>query len=328
MKKRDALFALVALAVAPLARAQQPPITRRIGFIGARARSTPSSPDVYYDAFVQGMRDLGYVEGRNLEIQWRLADGDYKRLEPLANELVRLRPELIVAHGTTAAQAMQRASREIPIVFVSANDPVGTGLAASLARPGANLTGVSNMISDLSQKQVEVMRAAIPRLARAAILLNPANDSHRSILAQTQQAMQRFGVHALAVNARTLGEIRTGFGRMAKERADAVLITSDAFFFGQLKQIAAIAVQNRLPSIYGSREYAEVGGLMGYGPNLLEVYRRAAFYVDRIFKGASPAELAIEQPTQVELFINLKTARELRITVPQPLLVRADRLIE
>jgi putative ABC transport system substrate-binding protein len=328
MKKRDTLLALVALAVAPLARAQPSPMTHRIGFIGARARSTPSSPDIYYDAFVQGMRDLGYVEGRNLEIHWRLADGDYKRLGPLANELVRIKPEVVVAHGTTAAQAMQHASREIPIVFVSVNDPVGTGLAASLGRPGANLTGVSNMISDLSQKQVEVMRAAIPRLARAAILLNPENDSHRSILAQVQQATQRFGVQALVVNARTLNEIRSGFSRMAKERADAALIATDAFFLGQLKQIAAIALQSRLPSIYGTREYALEGGLMGYGPNLLEVYRRAASYVDRIFKGAAPAELAIEQPTQVELFINLKTARELRIAVPQPLLLRADRVIE
>jgi putative ABC transport system substrate-binding protein len=330
LARRRLLIALGAGALAaPLrAFAQQQDKVRRIGFLAARTRSTSSNPDVYYDAFVQGMRELGYVEGKNLLIEWRFADGKIERLPGLASELVRAKVEVIATHGTTGTQAAQRATRTIPIVFGSANDPVASGFAASLARPGGNITGLSLISVDVSQKHLELLKTLVPRMSRVAVLVNPGNSSLPAVLKSIQAAAQQFGVKVLPADARTPEEIEHGFAAMRRERADAVIILNDTFFIGQRRQITELAARNRLPSMFPFREDVEAGGLMSYGQNLADHYRRAATYVDKILKGAKPSDLPIEQPTKIHLAINRKTAKALGLKIPQELLLRADEVIE
>ena len=322
---------LVALGAGALAApfpalAQQAP--RRIGFLGARSRSTSSNPDVYVDAFVLGMRELGYVEGRNLVIEWRFADGKDERLPALAAELVRANVELIVTHTTPGTQAAQRVTRTIPIVMANANDPIGSGFAASLARPGGNITGLSNVSVDLSPKYLELLRIMVPALSRVAVLVNPDNSTHQPILKGIQTVAQRIGVKIMPVAAHAPEEIERGFARMSRDRADAVIISSDSIFLTQARQIAGLAAKARLPTMFWSVLQVEAGGLMSYGQNYAELYHRAATYVDKILKGARPGDLPIEQPTIFELAINRKTAKALRLAIPKELLLRADRVIE
>lgn len=329
MNRRDTVLALLSLSATPLSSlAQQQGKVWRIGFLAARSRSTSSSPEVYYDAFVQGLRELGYVEGKNLVIEWRFADGKYERLPALAAELVGMKVELIATHGTPGTQAAQRATSTIPIVFGSANDPVASGFAASLARPGGNITGLSLISVDVTQKHLELLKALVPRLSRVAILVNPGNSSLPATLKSVQAAAQQFGVKVLPVAARTPEEIERGFVFMRRERADAVIILNDTFFIGRRRQITELAERNLLPSMFPFREDVEAGGLMSYGQNLADHYRRAATYVDKILKGAKPGELPIEQPTRIHLAINRKAAKRLGITVPQELLLRADEVID
>ena len=331
MDRRRAIAALAALgglfAMHP-ARAQQQGKVRRIGFLAVRSRSTPSNHEVYYDAFVQGMRELGYVEGKNLAIEWRFADGKFERLPGLAAELVQMNVEIIVCHSTPGTQALQRATKSIPIVMTSVGDPVSSGFAASLARPGGNITGLSIIAIDLSAKRLELLKIMLPTLSRVAILVNPGTSFHPAVLKSAQAAAQQISIKILPVDARTPEEIERGFATMTRERAEAVIVPIDSFFLGQRRQIVELAVKNQMPSMFPDREDVVAGGLMSYGLNLADSYRRAATYVDKIFKGAKPGELPIEQPTRIHLAINRKTAKALGLTIPNEILLRADEVIE
>ena len=321
-------FGAGALAAPLGAFAQQQVKVRRIAFLAVRSRPSPTNPEVYYDAFVQGMRDLGYVEGKNLVIEWRYAEGKFERLPGLAAELVRMNPEVILTHTTPSTEALQRATSTIPIVMTSIADPVSSGFAASLARPGGNITGLSIITIDLSPKYLELLKIMVPALSRAAFLVNPGNSTHPATLKSVQAAARQRGVKVLPMDARTAEEIERGFASMRRERADAVIIPGDGFFIGQQRQLADLAARYRLPSMYPFREYVAAGGLMSYGQNIGDFYRRAATYVDKILKGAKPGDLPIEQPTKIHLAINRKTAKALGITIPQELLIRADEVIE
>ena len=329
MNRRDTTLALLALGAAPLASlAQQQGKIRRIGFLAARQRSTRANPDVYYDAFVQGMHELGYVEGKNLLIEWRFADQKEERLQALAAELVHLNVEVLVTHGTQAAKAAQTATRTIPIVVTAVTGPVGTGLAASLARPGGNITGLSLTTSDISPKHLELLKIMLPKASRVAALMNPGNAGHPAILKSIHAAAQRAGLKVLPVNARTPEEVERGFALLAGEHAEAAIVLVDSFFIGQRRQIVDLAAKHRVPTLHSYREDVVAGALMSYGQNLADFYRRAANYVDKILKGAKPADLPIEQPTTFHLAVNRKTAKALGLPIPQELLLRVDEVID
>jgi putative ABC transport system substrate-binding protein len=309
--------------------AQQPaPGAHRIGFLTARPRPTKSNPDVDYGAFVQGMRELGYVDRKNLVIEWRSADGKYERLPSLAAELLRMKVEVVVTQGSPATQAAQRASRTIPIVAAVVNDPIGSGFAESLARPGGNITGLSLILANLSPKHVELLKTIMPRLSGVAVLMNPGNPGHPGILKSVQSAARQIGLTVLPVYARAPDEIERGFATMKQKRTDAVVVAGDPLFSTQGAQIAELALKTRIPAITPWQYHTAAGSLMSYGQNLTEFHRRAAGYVDKILKGAKPGELPIEQPTTLHLAINRKTARALGLTIPQELLLRADEVIE
>ncbi|MEK6244474.1 MAG: ABC transporter substrate-binding protein [Pseudomonadota bacterium] len=327
--RRRLLIALGAGAlVAPFGSlAQQQGKVWRVGFLALRSQ-TASNPSAVYGAFLQGMRELGYVEGKNLLIEWRFADGKVERLPGLAAELVQLKVDVIVAAGVQPTSAAQKATTTIPIVMGNSIDPVGSGFVASLARPGGNITGLSNLLGDLSPKHFEMLRSMAPKLSRVAILLNPTNSGHATILKAVQTAAQKSSVKILPVQARDPQEIESAFSTMTQQNAEAVIVASDPFLNQQRRQIAELAGKSRLPSVAAVREYVEAGGLMSYGPSFVENYRRAATYVDKILKGAKPGDLPVEQPTKFEMVLNRKTAKALGITIPQELLLRADRVIE
>jgi len=327
--RRKLLLALGAGALAaPFASlAQQPNKVWRVGFLALRS-PTAWNPNASYDAFMQGMRELGYVEGKNLIIEWRLADGKVERLPALAAELVQLKVDVLVAAGVQPTSAAQKATTTIPIVMANSIDPVGSGFVASLARPGGNITGLSNLIGDLSAKHFEMLRSIVPKVSRMAILVNPTNSGHATILKTVQTAAQKSSVKILSVQARIPQEIESAFSTMTKHNAQGVIVANDLFLNQQRRQIAELAAKNRLPSVAAVREYADDGGLMSYGPKFVENYRRAATYVDKIIKGAKPSDLPVEQPTKFELVINRKTAKTLGLTIPQSLLISADKVIE
>jgi putative ABC transport system substrate-binding protein len=308
--------------------AQQQRKVWRVGFLAPRSRSTVSNPDLYYDAFVQAMRDLGYVEGRNLVIEWRFADGNYDALPALAVQLVKIGPDVIVTHSGPGALAAKRATSTIPIVFASVANPVETGVTASLAHPGGNITGLSMMASDLSGKYFELLKLMTPKLARVAVLGNPTNPSLSVIFKNVHHAAEKFGVTVVPVEARTRAEIDEAFPMIVRERAGALLVTNDALFAGQRQQLASLALKHRLPSMFPFREDAKAGGLMSYGQDLASYYRRAATYVDKILKGTKPGDMPVEQPTKFELVINRKTAKALGIAIPEQLLIQADEVIQ
>jgi putative ABC transport system substrate-binding protein len=327
MNRRDTVLALFALGAAPLAaKAQQAGKVWRVGFLVSRRVGSLASD--YYGGFPRGMRELGYVEGKNLVIEWRSAEGKYERFPGLAAELVRLKVDIIVTAGPQATKAAQRATKTIPIVIGSTQDPVGSGFVKSLARPGGNITGLSNLGADFSPKHLEMLLTILPKLSRVAVLGNPASASHGTVLKNVRDAAQSMRIKVLAADARTPQEIESAFSMMARDNAEAVIVAADAFFIQQGRQIAELAVKNRLPTVSGFREHVESGGLMSYGPNLTESYRRAASYVDKIFKGAKPSDLPVEQANKFELIINMKTTKALGLTIPKTLLFQADRVIE
>ena len=328
MNRRDTVLALLAFGAAPLfAHAQQQGKIWRVGFLTQRRR--PDSIDAdFLGAFPLGMRELGYIEGKNLVIEWRFADGEFARLPDLAAELVGLKLDVIVSGSSQAIRALQKATTTIPIVMATSGDPIGSGFVKSLARPGGNITGLSNLTSDIGAKQLELLLGMVPKLSRVAVLVNPVNPSHATFLRYVQAEAQRVGVTVLPVEARTAREIANAFPMMTQGNARAVIVAIDAFFIQQYPQIAELAANNRLPSASSIREFVYAGGLVSYGTNLAEQLRRAATYVDKIFKGAKPADLPVEQSAKFELFINGKTARALGLTIPQSVLLRADRLIE
>ncbi len=323
-RRRKLLIAIGGALAAPLATfGQKQPRVWRIGFLAADSSSTG-----IYEGFRQGMRELGYVEGKNFIIQWRFADGKYERLPGLAAELVRLNADVIVAGTTLSVQAAHQATTTIPIVMVAVPDPVGEGFVARLSRPGGNITGLSNIVTEVSAKHLELLRAAVRKLSRVAVLINPLNPSDSLILEQIHGAAYSAGVKILPVEASTASQIEAGFGAMTRARTEALIVAADSHFDVQRDQIARLAVKNRLPAISSNREMTEAGGLLSYGQDLAEHYRRAATYVDKILKGAKPGDLPVEQPTKLELVINRKTAKVLGLTISNEILLRADKVIE
>ena len=299
----------------------------RVGFLVPRKR--PASIDAdFIGGFAQGMRERGYIEGKNLAIEWRFADGDLARLPALAAELVQLKVDAIVASGPQAISAVQKATSTIPIVMGVPGDPVGQGFVASLARPGGNTTGATVNAGDIYAKRLEMLLEMSPRVSRVALLMNPANGAHVEALASVQAAAQKTKVTIVPVEARSSQDIDAAFALIKRERAGAVLTQPDAIFNAHTRQIADLALNQRLPLITGIREYVDAGCLMSYGASFRDNFRRAAYYVDRIFKGAKPADLPVEQPTRFELFINGKTAKALGLTIPRTLLIRAEMVIE
>jgi putative tryptophan/tyrosine transport system substrate-binding protein len=318
-----ALLCCITLAAPSALLAQEQPRVWRIGFLVPDSSSTR-----VYDGFPQGMRELGYFEGKNCVILRRFADGKYERLPSLAAELARSNVDVIVAGTSLSVQAAHQATATIPIVMVAVPDPVGEGFATSLSRPGANITGLSSIVTELSIKHLELLRTAVPKLSRVAVLINPLNPSDSLILEQIHGAAYARGVKVLPVEASSASQIVAAFGAMTRERAEALIVAADSYFDVQRDQITKLAVSNRLPTIFSSREMTEAGGLMSYGQDLTEHYRRAATYVDKILKGAKPGNLPIEQPTVLEFVINRRTAKALGLTIPQELILRADKVIE
>jgi len=312
--------------------AQQPGKIWRVGFLAHRHVNFIDS-DYQYGPFRQGMRELGYVEGKNLVIEWRSAEGDSSRLPALAAELVTLHVDVIVAGGTPATRAVQLAAKKatplIPIVMSGVADPVGTGFIANLARPGGNITGVTNINVELGPKQVETLLAMLPKVARIAVLINPTNLSHAAYLRGCREAAQKLGISVVVpANASTPQEIDAAFSMMASEKVEALIVARDGFLNQQVRQLSALAAQQRLPTIGGLREYTDAGGLISYGPSIAEQFRSAAAYVDKIFKGAKPGELPVEQPRRFELFVNQKAAKALGLAIPHSLLMSADKVID
>ncbi len=329
--RRDFLLTAAAglcTLAAPLGSfAQQPTRVWRIGILSVRSRPGSFQGDSY-GAFLKGLRELGYVEGKNIVIEWRFAEGKYERLPDLAAELVGLKVDVLAVVNTAVIRAARQATGTIPIVMLTSSDPVGSGFVASLARPGGNITGLSNVIGDIAPKYVELLTIVVPKLSRVAVLLNPANTQHRSTFSNIQTAAANAGIKAFPVEAETAQQVESAFAAMVQQRAGAMIVAIDARFTDYLPQIVGLAARNRMPAMFPERGYVESGGLMSYGQDFAESYRRAAAYVDKIFKGAKPAELPVEQPTKFELVINRKTAKALGLTIPQELLLRADKVIE
>jgi putative ABC transport system substrate-binding protein len=313
---------------APLAAAaQQPERIWRIGVLYLLSRQSAMNTGRYVP-FVEGMRNLGYIENKNLLIEWRFADGKSERLPALAAELLKSKVDLIVSAGTTATSAARKATSSVPIVMANASDPVASGLIKSLAHPGGNVTGLSSITDELGPKHLEMLQSMMPKLSRVAVMTNPDNSSHIATLRTIQNMAPRTGIKILSVRARTPQEIEAAFLAISRERGEAVIVASDSFFIQQRRETAELCAKYHLASISARREYAEAGFLMSYGQNSADNYRRAAIYVDKIFKGAKPAELPVEQPTKFELFINAKTARALGVKIPDALTLSADKVIE
>jgi len=291
--------------------------------------SASSAGRTTLDTFQQGLRDLGYVEGRNILIEYRWANGQFDRLPALATELVRARVNVIVAANTPAALAARNATSTIPIILVTSGDPVGSGLVASLARPGGNVTGLSLMPTlAISGKQLELLKEAFPTITHVAVLANPANPPTAGLLTEIERAALSLGLRLRIVQVRDSKEFGDAFATIKNERVPALLVIADPLVAENRDGIVAFAAANRLPAIYPYRLFVDAGGLMSYGADLSDLHRRAAIYVDRILKGAKPAELPIEQPTKFELVVNLKTAKALGLTIPPSLLRRADHVIQ
>jgi putative ABC transport system substrate-binding protein len=327
--RRRELIALVGGAIAcPVGvRAQQQAGKMpRIGYLGV---TSPSDRPSLLDAFRQRLRELGWVESQNIVIDYRYAEGRVDRLSDLAAELVRLKVGVIVSLGTQGVTAAKNATETIPIVMIAVRDPVGTGLIASLARPGGNVTGVSGYAGlESVAKQLEMLKEIVPKIRRVAILSNPTNAYHQLAIKEVNVAARTLGVQLQLLEARGPNEFDGAFAAMDKERVGALLVLSDVIFSSHGTRLADLAARSRLPAAYGVREIVEAGGLMSYGPSFLDLYQRAATYVDKILKGAKPADLPVEQPTKFELVINLKAAKALGLEVPPLLIAQADEVIE
>jgi len=325
--KRLPLIVTLALGtlLAPLAAdAQQAGKVARIGYVGVSSASAVPHAD---EAFRHGLRDLGYVEGQNIAIEYRWAEGQLDRLPDLAAELVRLKVDVIVASSTPTALAAKNATRTIPIVFVTAGDPVGSGLVAGIARPGGNITGLSLLAPEIVAKQLQLLKEAVPQASRVAVLSNPANPYTALMVKETEAAARSLGMWVQLLGVRGADAFDSAFSAVTKGRASALFVLFDPFLFAHRTRIAEFANKNRLPAMYPHREYAETGGLMAYGADIRDNFRRAATYVHKILTGTKPADLPVEQPTKFELVINLKTAKAMGLTIPQSVLIRADEVI-
>ena len=310
------------------AEAQQSTKLYRIGYLHAASAADPRVVQ-QREAFLKSLRQLGYVEGRNIVIEYRYAEGDPNRFPSLAADLVRLKADVIVAPGERAIAAAKDATRGLPIIMVFARDPVAAGFVASLARPGGNVTGMSSMSSELNGKRLELLKEAFPGITRVAFLWNPRLAS--TDLQDTRMAAQALGLEVQTVEVRTEADLDKAFSAIDKKRADALRVPTDPVLTGPKAnqvRILEFASKHRLPVMYDDSQIVEAGGLMSYGVTLVDLYRRAAVYVDKILKGAKPADLPVEQPTKFELVINLKTAKQIGLTIPPNVLARADRVIK
>ena len=305
--------------------AQQLAKMPRIGFLNALF---PTTNPARIEAFRQGLRDIGYVEGKNIVIEYRYAERKFDRLPALAAALVRLKVDVIVTSASQETRAAKEATSTIPIVMINVGDPVGTGFVASLARPGSNITGLSTLSPELSGKRLELLKEIIPKLTRVAVLGNSTSPGNADTLKELELAAQELKVKLQYLDVLSVNDIETSFRAAGKERADAVLVLSDALFTSQRRQIIDLAVKSRLPASYARPEFVQSGGLMTYGPNINDLDRRAATYVDKILKGAKPADLPVEQPTKFEFIINLKAAKQIGLTIPPNVLARADKVIK
>jgi putative ABC transport system substrate-binding protein len=322
-RRRLLRLGLGLLAVPASALAQPTQSLRRIGFITLASLSDPR-----IEAFRSGMRELGHIEGKSISMDWRSAEGHADRLPALADEIVRLKPALIVAVQTQAISAMKRATSRIPIVFVATPDPVSSGFVNCLSRPGGNLTGLSTSAADIGPKQIEVLKSALPRCSRVAFLANPTNNASVLVRKAIATAAQEMKLQVLSLDEQNLPEIERALAEAKQSGADAAVFAVDGFFIQVRSQLAESALSHKLPTMFTQREHVAAGGLMSYGPSLSVQYHRAAYYVDRILKGAKAAELPVEQPTVFELVVNLKTAKRLGITIPPSLRVRVDQVID
>lgn len=326
--RRAMVFALAGLLTRTAdVRAQPVAKLYRVGFLGGLGPTAPASKQLF-DAFFDGMRDLGYVEGQNFVFEGRYYGMDTDRLPALADELVRAKVDVIVAGASPAPEAAQRATATIPIVMAIHGDPVGSGLAFSLAKPGKNVTGVSTLNPDLGGKRLQLLKEAHPSLARVAVLVDPSVPTAALELRHTENAARSMKLQWQVVEVRAAGDFERAFAAMAKGRAEGMVVIGGNLYFAHRARIVELAAQHRLPSIFAIRQFAEAGGLMAYGSDTRESFRRAASYVDKILKGAKPEDLPIEQSTKFQLVINLKTARALALTMPPSLMARADELIE
>jgi ABC-type uncharacterized transport system substrate-binding protein len=319
------LLATVMLTNVSFAEAQQAAKVPRIGVLSSFA---PSGAAVWHQAFQEGLRDLGWVEGKNIAIEYRYSEGRADRLPELATDLVRLNVDIIVAHTNTDALAAHRVTKTIPVVMATAGDPVTTGLVKSLARPGGNVTGLSQMSPDLAGKRLELLKETVPKLSRVAVLWNPEGPTSPLAWKEIQLPAGQLNLQLHSLEVRSPDDFDKAFEDATGARAGALAIMPDPLFVTNLKRIANLAAKSRLPSIYHLREFAESGGLVTYGPDRSALFRRAATYVDKILKGTKPADLPVEQPTKFELVINLKTAKQIGLTIPPNVLARADRVIK
>jgi len=326
MKRREFITVLGGAAAAwPLAaHAQQPAKQPTIGFLGS---STPSAMSQWIAAFVQRLRDLGWIEGHTVAIEYRWAEGRSSRAAEIAAEFVRLKVDVIVTYATSPVLAAKRATSVIPIVFAAANDPVGAGLVASLARPDGNVTGLSVQQTDVAGKRLELLREVVPGLRRLAIMANIGNPGAVLEMGEAQVAARTLGLEVTTIEIRRGEDIEPGFNAL-KGQAEALYVCTDPLVITNRARIQTSAMGARLPTIYNSREHVETGGLMSYGPNFLDQWRRTAEIVDKILRGAKPGDIPVEQPTKFDLVLNLTTAKALGLTIPPTLLARADEVIE
>lgn len=319
------ILTLTILAASLGAEAQRAAKVPRVGLL---MPASPATGAPLVATFRQGLGELGYIDGTNIVLEVRFAEGRYDRLPVLASELVRLEVDVIVAGSTPGALAAKNATDTIPIVIVITGDPVARGLAASLARPGGNLTGVTTLSKELSVKQLEVLKEVVPTVTRVAVLVNPANPDTGPAVKGLEAAAQVLGVQQQVLEVRDPNEFDNAFTAMSKERAGALFVLGDPMFITHRTRIVGLVAKSRLPAMYGNREFVDIGGLMFYGATLSDIFRRAATYVDKILKGTKPADLPVEQPMKFVLVINLKTAKALGLTIPPALLFQATEVIQ
>ena len=306
------------------AKAQQP----KMPLVGLLLSGSRSTTTVHIEAFRQGLRELEYIEKQNIAIEYRYAEGKYERLPTFTAELIHLKVDVIFAQAAPAIRAAKEATKTVPIVFEMLADPVSAGFVASLSKPGGNLTGVGGLAPELSGKRLELLKQIIPRLSSVAILGNSTNPNFRAVLRETEMAATALGLRLRSVDVLEAGRLEEAFSTIINVRAEALSVIPDPMFGAELRKIVHFAAQNRLPTVYGISGAVETGALMAYAPSQREMFRRAATYVDRILKGANPAHLPVEQPTKFDLEINLRTARQIGITIPQAVLYRADKVMK
>jgi putative ABC transport system substrate-binding protein len=313
------------VAFCSVAEAQPVKTVHRIGFLAALS---PSAISARVEAFKQGLAELGYVEGKNIVVEYRWANGKFEQVAALAAEMVNLKPEVIVTAGPTDTRAAKQATSTIPIVMAFDNDPVGSGFVATLARPGGNITGLSTFTPETTGKRLEILKEIVPRLGRAAVFGTSTEPGKEQSLKETQSVAAALGIHLHYIEIGTPKDIEPAFREAVRDRADAILVLNSPVLNSRREELAELAIKSRLPTAYGQGEYVQAGGLMSYGPNIVELFRRTATYVDKIFKGAKPSELPVQQPTTFEFIINLKTAKQIGLTIPPNVLTRADKVIK